>query len=379
MTNHPHETSVSVYQTRQERLYQALRASGLPALALNPGPSLVYLTGLHFHLSERPVIALFTPDHPIQLALPVLEQAKLYQLPYPIQAHPYGEEPSKWAASFSAAIHQAGLDAMQIGVEPIRMRLLEYDLLRQAAPQANFASAAALVSGLRVIKDSTEIMAMRKAAQIAQQALLTTLPMIRVGMTEHELAAELTLQLMRGGSDAENAFAPIVSGGPNSANPHAVPSTRPLQPGDLLVIDFGASYQGYLSDITRTFAIGELEPECTRIAELVLQANTAGRNAARAGITAHAIDQAARTVIDSAGYGAFFTHRTGHGLGMESHEEPYIRQDNPLILQPGMTFTIEPGIYLPNRNGVRIEDDVLITPTGLESLTDLPREVTRLI
>jgi len=236
-----------------------------------------------------------------------------------------------------------------------------------------------LIASLRMIKDPGEITAMRKAVQIAQAALQIVLPAVRIGMTERQIAAELTLQLLRLGSDPEIPFPPIVSGGPNSANPHATPSERRLQAGDLLVIDYGASFQGYFSDITRTFAIGEFDPQYARIAQVVLEANTAARLAGRPGVTADLVDQAARSVIASAGYGDFFTHRTGHGLGMEGHEEPYIRQGNPLILQAGMTFTIEPGIYLPDRNGVRIEDDVVITADGLESLTDLPREVVRLI
>jgi Xaa-Pro dipeptidase len=170
-----------------------------------------------------------------------------------------------------------------------------------------------------------------------------------------------------------------VSSGPNSANPHAVPSDRKLSPGDLLVIDWGASYQGYFSDITRTFAIGSQDPEYAHIGNIVLDANIAGRESAHPGIPAETVDQAARSVIESAGYGKYFTHRTGHGLGMEGHEDPYIRAGNLLTLEQGMTFTIEPGIYLPGRNGVRIEDDVVITPSGSECLTSLPREVKQLV
>jgi Xaa-Pro dipeptidase len=147
----------------------------------------------------------------------------------------------------------------------------------------------------------------------------------------------------------------------------------------LLVIDWGASFEGYFSDITRTFAIGEMDDEWKQIGKIVLEANAAGRNSARPGIAAEVIDQAARAVIDSAGYGKYFTHRTGHGLGMESHEEPYIRGGNSMLLENGMTFTIEPGIYLPGRNGVRIEDDVVITQSGADCLTSLPREVRQLI
>jgi Xaa-Pro dipeptidase len=379
MINLSNKPSTDIYTNRQNRLIHALQTANLHALALNPGASLTYLTGLHFHLSERPVVAIFTLDQTIRLILPELEQAKLLDLSYPVQAYAYGEDPEHWQDSFRAAISAAGLESSRIGVEPRQLRLLEFRLLQQAAAEADTISGETVLAGLRMIKDSSEIAAMRKAAQIAQTALDATLPFIRLAISEHDLAAELTLQLLRAGSDSEMPFAPIVSAGPNSANPHATPSTRLLQSGDLLVLDFGASHQGYLSDITRTFALGEIEAEYTHIAQVVLAANTASRGLGRPGITAHELDQAARSIITNAGYGAYFTHRTGHGLGLESHEEPYIRQGNLLVLEPGMTFTIEPGIYLTQRNGVRIEDDVVITEVGLESLTDYPREVIRLL
>jgi Xaa-Pro dipeptidase len=144
------------------------------------------------------------------------------------------------------------------------------------------------------------------------------------------------------------------------------------------VVDWGASYNGYFSDLTRTFAIGAPQPESARIAEVVREANTAGRELARPGVACEAVDRAARQVIEAAGYGEFFIHRTGHGLGLETHEPPYIRSGNPMLLEPGMTFTIEPGIYLPGKNGVRIEDDILITATGAESLSDLPRQLVQI-
>ena len=180
------------------------------------------------------------------------------------------------------------------------------------------------------------------------------------------------------GSNPKLPFFPIVSGGLNSANPHASPSDHQLAAGDLLVIDYGANVGGYYSDITRTFAIGEVNPECQHIAAIVIEANEAGRQAVKPGVTASSVDDTARSVIEEAGYGKFFIHRTGHGLGLEVHEDPYIRSDNDMVLQVGMTFTVEPGIYLPNRFGVRVEDDVVVTPEGGQSLTSLPRELITL-
>ena len=369
----------NIIKSRQAKLAQILPGANLDALVLNPGPSLTYLTGLHFHLSERPVVVIFTPDKSPVIVLPELETAKVKNLPYPLTAFPYGENPTSWQAAFQQAIQTAGVPQGKIGVEPRALRVLELRLLEQAAQRAEFVTAEASVATLRMYKDAQEIAAMRAAVDVAQRALRVTFPKIKIGVTEREIAAELTLQLLRHGSDPRLPFFPIVSGGPNGANPHAVPSERALAVGDLLVIDYGANVDGYFSDITRTFAIGKVEPEFAHIAKIVLDANTAGRSAVRPGITAGEVDRATRAVIAEAGYARYFTHRTGHGLGLEGHEEPYIRGDSDLLLEAGMTFTIEPGIYLPDRAGVRIEDDVVVTPGGVESLTTLPRELIRIV
>jgi len=194
-------------------------------------------------------------------------------------------------------------------------------------------------------------------------------------MTAKELASELVIQLLKHGSESEIPFAPIVSGGPNSANPHASPTNRKLQAGDMLVVDWGATYDGYISDLTRTFAVGEVEEEFKKIHKIVQESNAAGRAVSKLGIPCADVDKAAREVIEKSGYGKYFTHRTGHGIGMEGHEAPYMRGDNMQILEPGMAFTVEPGIYLPNRNGVRVEDNMVITENGAESLSDMPREI----
>ena len=376
MTN---QQEIIPHVSRQAKLKGILQSAGLDSLILNPGPSLIYLTGLHFHLSERPVLVFFIPDEVPMIVLPELEQEKLKHLPFEIQSFPYGEDPSQWAIVFRNAVQSAKLGSVRIGVEPRQLRLLEFRLLSTAAPKADIISAEDIVSKLRMYKDQSELSAMRKAVEIAQQALNATLPQVKIGLTEREVAGELTLQLLRAGCDPQIPFTPIVSSGPNAANPHATPSNRKLSPGDLLVIDWGASYEEYISDITRTFAIGKLDPEDEQICKAVLEANSAGRISAKPGIAAEVIDKAARAVIQAAGYGKYFTHRTGHGIGMEGHEDPYIRAGNLMLLEPGMTFTIEPGIYLPGKNGVRIEDDVVITPTGVECLTSLPREVSQLI
>jgi Xaa-Pro dipeptidase len=307
--------------------------------------------------------------------LPDLETLKGEGLPFQVKLFPYGEDPATWQAAFRAAFQAAGLETGQVGIEPGHLRILELRLLEAGAPRVNFVSAEEALSNLRIQKDAQELSLMRKAADIAQRALQATLPQVKIGITEAELASELTLKLLRHGSDPIFTFPPIISFGPNTANPHAFPSERKLAAGDLLLFDWGATYQGYASDITRTFAIGKVETELAQIAQIVKQANAAARTLAAPGVAAGDIDLAARQVIEQAGYGKFFTHRTGHGLGMEIHEPPYIRSGSSFLLQPGMTFTIEPGIYLPGRGGVRVEDDCVITADGMETLTSLPREL----
>jgi Xaa-Pro dipeptidase len=361
--------------TRLANLRKSLLISGLDALALNAGPSLVYLTGLHFHISERPVVMLITAEGTPGIVLPELELLKLERLPFEIKAFPYGENPAGWKGAFLAAGKALGLEGKVIGVEPRSMRLLEYDFLKEIVGKAGYKDAGDMVGALRLHKDMQEVASIRKAVKIAQDSLEAALRFIKIGITEKEIASELVLQLLRHGSDPDLPFFPIVSGGPNGANPHALPSERKLQAGDLLVVDWGAAVGGYISDLTRTFAVGEVEAEYRKIHRIVLEANAAGRQAGRAGAPCAAVDQAARDVIRRAGYGEYFTHRTGHGIGMEAHEEPYLRGDNVQLLEPGMVYTVEPGIYLPGRNGVRIEDNVLISAGGVECLSDMPREL----
>lgn len=361
--------------SRFDKLNASLRNSDLDAVILNPGPTQTYVSGLVFHLMERPIVLLYAKDQDPAIVLPELELQKVASLPYKMQVFAYPENPSEWDNVFRKAVQALGLDGKRIGVEPRQLRLLEFQYVKNSAPEADFPDASNVLSDLRLKKDKAEVDAMRHAVKIAQDALEATLPFIKVGMTEKEVSSELVVQLLKHGSDPEMPFSPIVSGGPNAANPHASPSDRKIQTGDLLVIDWGAAHGGYISDLTRTFAVGQVDAEYEKIHKIVQAANAAGRAAGKPSVPCAAVDKATRDVIEQAGYGVYFTHRTGHGIGMEGHEEPYMRGDNMQILEPGMAYTVEPGIYLPGRNGVRIEDNVVVTETGAECLSDMPREI----
>jgi Xaa-Pro dipeptidase len=360
---------------RMYRLQAAMEEESADLIALIPGPNLSYLSGLSFHLMERPVVALIPRVGLPALVLPDLEAAKLTASRIPFIPFPYGEDETSRSGAFLAMAKRMNVGALKVAVEYRRMRVLELRLLEKAAPQMTTGEADPLLARVRMIKELAEAQAMREAAHIAERAFEQTLPAICAGVSELEIAAELTLQTLRSGSDSELPFAPIVASGPNAALPHALPGERRLQAGDLVVIDWGAAHQGYFSDLTRTLAVGEPSDELRLVYETVRRANQAGREASRPGATAGEVDAAARTVIVAAGYGERFIHRTGHGLGLEAHEEPFISEGSDVRLEPGMTFTIEPGIYLAGVGGVRIEDDVLVTAEGAESLTAYPREL----
>ena len=361
---------------RIDKLKDAARAEGYDCIAVMPGANMVYLTGLHFHLMERPTLALFPMDGPPALVLGALEAAKPAAGPHRIdwQLFTYkdGADP---AEAFNAAGQALKLAGKRIGVEALAMRVRELRLMQTAAPGARLDEADHIFSRLRTVKDADEIAAMRRAARIAEEALHRTLDAFSVGMTEKEVAAELLVNMLKGGAE-RMPFEPIVVSGPNSALPHALPGQRRVERGDLLLLDFGVTVDNYVSDITRTFAVGEIGDEMRRIYDLVLKANEAGRKIAGPGVSGQAIDRATRKVIVDGGYGEYFRHRTGHGLGMDGHEPPYVVEGNAVPFEAGNVVTIEPGIYLDGRGGVRIEDDVVITADGAESLTTFPRELT---
>jgi Xaa-Pro aminopeptidase len=236
----------------------------------------------------------------------------------------------------------------------------------------------AAVEGLRAVKDDGEIALLRQACAIGDRALAGLLPGVRAGRTERDVARELERRMAELGADAP-AFATIVAGGAHSAIPHHSPTDRPLQPGDLLKIDFGARFAGYHADMTRTYVVGA-EPASWQqeIHDLVAMAQRAGREALAVGAAACDVDAAARAVVTDAGYGDQFPHGLGHGIGLEIHESPYVGATADTDLADRMVVTVEPGVYLPGRGGVRIEDSLVLRDLATELLTESPRDLVRL-
>jgi Xaa-Pro dipeptidase len=370
---------MEMYGSRLAALQRLQATHGVECVALVPGANLRYFTGLAMHLSERPTVVFIPAQGPVAVLLPVLEApAARAHLPQDARLFTYSDEEGHQHIFHQIAAELA-LDGKPIGVEYLAMRLLEMRRIEQALPTSPLLATEPWLPQLRMFKDEAEMAAMRRAVEIAERAMQRLIDegAMRPGRTELQVAADLQIAMLREGGQGE-AFSPIVVAGPNSALPHAGPSDRKMAEGDLVIVDWGAVYEGYRSDITRTFVLGAPTADMIRIHDTVLAANQAGRLAARPNMPAQEVDRAARRAISLAGYGQYFIHRTGHGLGLETHEPPYLVEGNLEMIQVGMTFTVEPGIYVPGLGGVRIEDDVLVTKSGSETLTALPRDLVSL-
>ncbi|WP_214824295.1 M24 family metallopeptidase [Exiguobacterium algae] len=261
----------------------------------------------------------------------------------------------------------------RLGVEQDAMTVGQFRAYEKEVG-AQLVETSGVVEKLRLIKDESEIKIMKEAAAIADEAFTHIQTFIRPGRTEKEVANELEMFMRSKGADS-SSFDMIVASGTRSALPHGVASDKVIESGELVTLDFGAYYKGYCSDITRTLAVGPISDELKKIYDTVLRAQLAGVEGTRAGITGIEADALTRDVIKEAGYGEYFGHSTGHGLGMEVHEAPGLSFRSETVLEPGMVVTIEPGIYIAGVGGCRIEDDVVITEDGCVRLTQSPKEL----
>jgi Xaa-Pro aminopeptidase len=262
-----------------------------------------------------------------------------------------------------------GLGLASLGFEPGHLTVQQHAELSQHLPDIQLVGVPDAVESLRLAKEQEEILLIRKAARFADAAMDLLWKSVAAGKSERELALEVEFFIRRSGAD-DVAFEVIVASGPRAAMPHARPSERRIAPGDLVIMDLGACCEGYRSDLTRTVVVGEASDTAKRIYEVCYEAQQAGLAALKAGVPCAEVDAAARALIERAGYGGYFGHGLGHGVGLEIHEAPRLSPtDTTRILEPGMVVTVEPAIYLPSVGGVRIEDLVLVTEKGSEVLT----------
>lgn len=274
---------------------------------------------------------------------------------------------------FSVLINEALAEAgaEKAGFEEQRMTVAEHAVYSEKL-RCTLTPASALMTELRGSKDEEELSCMTAAQRIAEGALEQILKEIRPGMTEKEIAARLNYLMVSAGAE-KTSFDTIVASGPNGSMPHAVPGMRKVREGDFITMDFGCVYKGYCSDMTRTVALGRPSDEMRNVYDIVLQAQLAGIAAAKAGVTGAAIDGAARKVIQDAGYGAYFGHSFGHSLGIDIHEAPNAAPGNDKPMPDGAVVSAEPGIYLPGKFGVRIEDVMILRPDGAQVITKAPK------
>jgi Xaa-Pro aminopeptidase len=350
----------------------AAARAGIGALLLTPGPDLRYLTGYDTHQSERLTCLVVPADGQPFLVTPELEMRSVLASPagalgLDIVGWDETDDPYAMVAGRLGHPETAGLAGQMWAMMVLRFR--------DALPGTKPVLASAALRGLRIRKTPAEIAALRAAGEAIDRVHRRVPEWLRPGRTEREVAADIAGAITAEGH-ARADFV-IVASGPNAARPHHEPSGRVLAAGDVVVVDIGGTMpSGYCSDCTRTYAIGEPPPEFTAYYQVLREAQEAACAAVRPGASAEAVDAAAREPITAAGYGAYFVHRTGHGIGLETHEDPYIVSGNTEALVPGMAFSVEPGIY-PGPHGARIEDIVVCTADGCERLNNATRELVQ--
>ncbi|MBA3234170.1 MAG: aminopeptidase P family protein [Propionibacteriales bacterium] len=359
--------------SRIHRAQAALDEAGISGLVVTPGSDLRYLTGYDATPLERLTALVLPAQGDPRLVVPLLEL-------------PEAERSPAALAGMEIDTHGETEDAYAVAMRPLEkaervavddhMWAQRVFLLQSRYPDVTWRTAGRLLADLRMRKGSDEVASLRQAGEAIDRVHRRMDEFLVVGRTEREAAASIAAAIVAEGH--ETADFVIVGSGPNGASGHHSVSDRVMQAGDTVVIDIGGSTtDGYCSDSTRTYAVGaEPAADVLEYYEVLLEAQRAQCDYARPGVSAESVDRVGRTVIADAGFGDYFVHRTGHGIGLDTHEEPYIVEGNTLVLEPGMAFSIEPGIYLPGRHGARIEDIVVTTDQGIDRLNTTTRSLT---
>jgi Xaa-Pro dipeptidase len=357
----------SVFSKRAKRLRDSLEEERLRGVIVVPGPNMRYFTGIDSMLLERPFMLLVPVEGEPNLVAPELEAGPYREGPLPMKVHSWTDSEGPGGA-LGKAVRGVGVKG-KWGVEGRAPFLFLDKLMKRASPKLR--NAEPILQGLREVKDDSEVARLRKSASILSRSFEKFPGLLKEGLTELEVAkAASDLIYSEGATKVDDM---LVQSGPRAADPHSLPSTRKIGRGESVVIDVGSTYEGYYADITRTLSIGS-SAEMEKVYGKVLEAEISGIAKAADGVRVGNVDGAARGVLSKAGMGAFFIHRTGHGLGLEVHEAPYIVEGGKEKLGPNMCFTVEPGVYMRGKLGVRIEDDVLIDGRKGVAITNPPKE-----
>lgn len=363
------------YDDRLQALQRYLNEENIDVAMVTSPSSVFYYTGFNCEPHER-FMALLVDNRSnrtkdFSLFVPALDEESATNESSVKRIIPISDEESPYVK----LKNELGEHIRNFGLEMKAVNIFEYHNLRSTYPHATYADVQPFINLQRMKKSNSQVASVKKAVEIIEKVLAEGIKKVEIGMSELELTAELEYLMRKFGADGPS-FSTIVLSGEKSALPHGTPGNRTFQKGDFLLIDFGVTKDGYCSDITRTFIIGEASEKQKEIYDIVLQSNNAGINAIKSGVPVKTFDSEARDVIEAKGYGDYFNNRVGHGLGIEVHEEPSIHGNNEQIAESGLLFTIEPGIYIPGFGGVRIEDDVYINETGnVEVLTSFPKDL----
>lgn len=354
---------------RIRRVQDLLREADIDLLLATPSADLVHLIGYRGHVSERPTLLAVPAEGRPVIVLPRLEAPRL-AAPSTMSVESYEETEDPYAV---VARVLGGRTPARVAISDQAWATVLLGLQR-LYPSARFEAAGLLLRALRMRKETDELELLRRAADAVDRAFDVIIRSPFAGRTEHQMAELISGAVGDEGLDTAG-WGPIVASGPHSASPHHMTGDRVIEDGDAVILDYGGALQGYQADTTRTVHVGRPNADFEQAYRVVREAQEAAVQAVRPGVPAEQVDAAARDIISRAGYREYFVHRTGHGIGLDTHEEPYIVQGNALVLEPGMTFSVEPGVYLPGRFGVRIEDIVAVTETGCERLNRARRDV----
>jgi Xaa-Pro aminopeptidase len=360
-----------VHAERLARARARMHELGVDVLLLSTGADLPYLTGYEAMPLERLTMLVVPADADAVLVIPTLEAPRVEQQEDAFELFEWDEtdDPIEIVAGLVAGIDP---DATSAAVGDHTWARFVLDLQR-ALPEVAFRRATDVTGPLRMVKDAAEVDALRAAAAVVDDVARAMRGRPFTGRTELDVHRELVERMLEGGHQRAN-FA-IVAAGDDAASPHHDPTDRVIERGDVVLCDFGGTMDGYCSDITRMFVVGDPDPEVRDVYDVLVAAQEAGVQAATVGTPCEEVDAAAREVITQAGYGEFFVHRTGHGIGTEAHEDPYVVAGNATPLVAGHAFSVEPGIYLPGRFGLRLEDIVVATDAGPERLNHAARDL----
>jgi Xaa-Pro dipeptidase len=364
----PSSEKMDVYLGRLEKVGRHIVENSLDGIALVPGPNLRYVTGVNSLLLERPFLLFVPRIGTPHLVAPTLESGPYLRGPVKINVHSWDDSKGP-SQAFEEMVAELRLNG-KWGVEGRVPFGFIQQLLKHAHP--DLTDAEGVLQSIREIKEPTEIQALERAASILSKSFLRIPNMLKRGITELELARKISQTIYSNG--AESVSDVLVQSGEFAADPHHLPSSRKLERNESVVVDVGCTYSGYYADITRTLIMGKSK-EFENLYENVLASQKAAIKLSKSGATVGSIDNAARSYLRRSNLDQYFIHRTGHGLGLEVHEAPYIVPEGREVVLPCMVFTIEPGVYIAGKTGIRIEDDVLVTDRGCKVLTrTLPKE-----